>query len=295
MFMGINVQVFCFLASYLVAWGLELLRFAGRSRLSRLATQGFALAGLIAHTLYLLGRAQQTGLPPLLSSTHDWLLVLSWLAVVSYLSLTLFDRDLAVGVFLLPIVLACVGATYFVSQSSAANLDALRGWKLLHASLLVLGMLGVIVGLVLSLMYLYQQRRLRRRETLAEGFGVPNLERLARLNRWAILIAVPMLTFGFATGVGLGFVSHGGEAAEFSFADPLVLASGITWLGMVGLFTWLLTSSRARGKQVALLTIWACGFLLVTVLGLQMITGQFHGKSEKTTDVERASAFAGEV
>ncbi|MCA9093516.1 MAG: cytochrome c biogenesis protein CcsA [Planctomycetaceae bacterium] len=276
--MSFNVQVFCFFASYLVAMGLEFFRFLGRSRLSQLATQGFAAAGLVAHTLYILNRAQQTGLPPLLSSTHDWLLVLSWLAVISYLTLTLFDRDLAVGVFLLPIILLCVVATYFVSQTPVAHLDALRGWKMLHASLLVLGMLGVIVGFVLSLMYLFQQRRLRRREALSEGFGVPNLERLARLNRWAILISVPMLTFGFATGVGLGFVGRT-EASEFSFTDPLVLASGITWLGMVVLFTWLLTGRRPRGRQVALLTIWACGFLLVTVVGLQLLTGQFHGSA----------------
>lgn len=276
--MSINVQVFCFFASYLLALGLELSRFIGRSRLSWLATQVVVAAGLVAHTMYLLNRARQTGQPPLLSSTHDWLLVLSWLAVISYLTLMLFDRDLAVGVFLLPIILLCVIATYFVSQDSASHLDALKGWKMLHASLLVLGMLGVIVGLVLSLMYLFQQRRLRRRMVLAEGFGVPNLERLARLNRWSILISVPMLTFGFATGIGLGFISREGDSA-FHFSDPLVLASGITWLGMVVLFTWLLTGRRPRGRQVALLTIWACGFLLVTVVGLQIFTGHFHGTS----------------
>lgn len=285
--MSIPVEVFCFLASYAVAMGLELFRFLGRSRLSRLITQGFASAGLVAHTLYLLNRAQQTGLPPLLSSTHDWLLVLSWLAVISYLTLTLFDRDLAVGVFLLPIVLLCVVATYFVSQSPSSHLDALRGWKMLHAGLLVLGMLGVIVGLVLSLMYLFQQRRLRRREVLSEGFGVPNLERLARLNRWAILISVPMLTFGFATGIGLGFVGRSDRSA-FSFSDPLVVASGITWIGMVVLFTRLLTGRRPRGKQVALLTIWACGFLLITVLGLQVLTGQFHGSTSGRTAYQAA-------
>lgn len=290
--MWINVQVFCFFASYLVAMGLELFRFLRRSRTSQLATQLFVFAGLVAQTLYLLNRAQETKLPPLLSSTHDWLLVLSWLAVISYLTLTLFDRDLAVGVFLLPIVLMCVVATYFVSQAPAAHLDALRGWKMLHASLLVLGMLGVIVGLVLSLMYLFQQRRLRRREVLVEGFGVPNLERLARLNRWAILIAVPMLTFGFATGVGLGFVGRTDQSG-FSFTDPLVLVSGITWLGMVVLFTWLLTGRRPRGKQVALLTIWACGFLLVTVVGLQVFTGQFHGSTSHGSNSDgRASRIS---
>ena len=68
-----KVQVFCFLASYVVAFVLELARMLGKSRLHRAVTLGFGLAGFGAHTLYLLNR----GGPPLLSSVTDWMLVLA--------------------------------------------------------------------------------------------------------------------------------------------------------------------------------------------------------------------------
>jgi ABC-type transport system involved in cytochrome c biogenesis permease subunit len=165
-----RVQVFCFLACYVVVFGIELSRFLGRNRAGRAIMLVFTMAGLIAHTAYLLARSQKLNLPPLLSSSQDWLLVLAWLSVVSYFVLTISDADLAVGVFLMPVVLACISAAYFVSDNPNMRLSALRGWKLLHASLLVLGMLGVIVGFVLAMMYLFQQHRLKHRHALTRGF-----------------------------------------------------------------------------------------------------------------------------
>src|SRR6185295_3478541 len=111
----LHVTVFCFLASYLVAFALELGRLLGRSRASRLVMLGFGLAGFVAHTLYLLNRSQQTHLPPLLASTHDWMLVLAWILALSYLLLALVQKDLAVGMFALPVVLLLVASAYLLS------------------------------------------------------------------------------------------------------------------------------------------------------------------------------------
>src|SRR5207302_191206 len=107
--------VFCFLASYLVAFALELGRLLGRSVISRVVMIGFGIAGFVAHTVYLLNRSQQTHLPPLLSSTHDWMLVLAWVLVLFYIFLTLAQRELAVGVFALPVVMILVGSAYFLN------------------------------------------------------------------------------------------------------------------------------------------------------------------------------------
>jgi ABC-type uncharacterized transport system permease subunit len=268
-----QVQVFCFLASYLVAFGMELSRLLlGRNRVSRAVALLFAAAGWVAHTAFLLARFRETNLPPLLSSSRDWILVLAWLMVLSYLFLTTFDRDLSVGVFLLPVVLLFTSAAYLINDNPNHRLDALRGWKMLHASLLVLGILGVVVGLVLAMMYLVQQRRLKHGHKLLKGVDLPSLEKLARLNRWAVIISVPLLTLGIATGVGLGVYSRQGPDA-IQFTDPIVIGNGVVWLGMVALFSWLVLTKRQPGKQVASLTIWACGFLLVMLLGLQILTG----------------------
>jgi len=268
-----KVSVFCFLASYIVALGLEGVRLVKQTTINRLFMLAFAFAGLAAHTGYLIIRSQQSGLPPLLSSSHDWMLVLAWISVLFYLVLTALDRDLLIGLFLLPLVLILIGSAYFISDSPNTAMDSEREWKMLHASLLVLGIAGVIMGIVLSMMYLFQHNRLKQKHTMKGGLKLPNLERLARMNWWAIVLAVPTLTLGMATGVGLGWHSRSGET-PISFQDPVILGNGVAWLVMIVFFVWLLTTKRPTGKQVAWLTVWASGFLLVTLIGLQVLSGR---------------------
>lgn len=266
-----NVTLFCFLASYAVTAIFEALRLVRRTTVNRFIRVGFALAGLLAHTAYLYGQSQKANLPPLLSSSHDWMLVLAWLAMLFYILLTTFDRDLAVGPFLLPVVLVFIVASNFVSKTPNSVLDAAHGWKMLHATLLVLGTAGVIVGFVLSLMYLVQHRRLKHKQSLVNGLTLPNLESLARWNWWAVVISVPLLTMGMATGVGLGW--HARKVQPLSFTDPVIVGNGVGWLVMAVFFAWLVLTRRPKGKQVAWLTVLAFGFLLVTVISLQMLSG----------------------
>jgi ABC-type transport system involved in cytochrome c biogenesis permease subunit len=235
-------------------------------------------------------------LPPLLSSTHDWLLVLAWLVIVLYIFLTLFDPELAIGLFLIPIVLALVSSAYFLQQSPNQLVsqeilikEARHGWAMLHASLLVLGMAGGLIALVLGMMYLTQHRRLRQKQKMTEGMSLPSLGRIARLNWWSIVVSVPLLTLGMAVGVGLGLSSQQGNS-PLSFTDPVIVAYGIAWLVMMGFFVWLLTSSRSQGRQIASLSIWTFSFLIVSVVVLQIISEKLeisvHAPAQTAISVE---------
>jgi hypothetical protein len=273
-----KVSVFCFLASYVVALGLDAARLLKRLPVARWIGLAFGLAGFSAQTGYLLIRGRQENLPPLLSSTHDWLLVLAWIVVLMYLFLTWADRELAVGLFLLPVVLLFVVASYFVSKQPNPLIAEHRGLAMLHASLLVVGIAGVVGGFLLSLMYV-----------------VPSLARLARWNWWAVVVSVPLLTLGLGSGVWLGLKSKQAGAA-LSFSDPIVLGHGVVWVAMMSLFVWLLTTRRSTGKQVAALTLWAGGFLLVILIGLQVLTrgglASFHGGAKTSL---RTSDFKSQI
>ena len=265
-----NVNLSCFLLSYLVAFGLDVARLRSKLAWSRWVAILFGGAGLLAHTLYLLLRSSPSQLPPLLSSAHDWLLVLAWLAVLTHLFVSLLDATIASGLVVWPIVLALVGASYLVTSSQSQVLDFHRGWKMLHAAMLVLGTATILLGLVLSLLYLWQHRRLKGGQMRNSGLTLPSLERLERFNRWSILVSVPFLTFGVATGVLLSFLND--DDARLAWADPVVLGGSVMWLLMCGLFAWLLTGQRTPGRQVAWLTAWSGGFLLFMMVGLQVLT-----------------------
>lgn len=269
-----NVQLSCFLLSYLTAFGLEVASVLRSSRVARLIAIGFTIAGLTAHSAYLITRSQEADLPPLLSSTKDWVLVLAWLAVVLYLAIIALDRKLPLGLFVLPTVLVLIGAALFANDDPHSLIadQALRRWGMLHASSLVVGTSGVLLGFAMSLMYLIQHRRLRQKLSKAPSVSLPNLEKLATLNWWCVVIAVPLLTIGLLAGVILGRLSDATVAA-FSFADPTVVAHAIVWVLMATLFFRLLRRREASGKTVAWQTIWAFGFLIATIVGLELLTG----------------------
>lgn len=288
-----NVHVFCFLASYACAFALEVFRLLRKNSWVRTVCLGFGFAGLLAQSIYLVVRSRQADLPPLLSSDHDWLLVLAWTAVVFYLILALLESDVPIGLFVLPVVLLLIGASYFVDASptpalaaSARNVSqdgsALRGWGMLHASFLVFGIVGVIVGLIFSLMYLVQHRRLKHKQAGQRGFSLPSLATLARWNWWSVIVSIPLLTLGLLTGVRLIFLSRE-MPGPVSFSDPLVVGSIVVWLVMIAFFGWLLKAEHVGGKQIALRTIWAFGFLLVTLLGLQILTGGHKTQAQART------------
>jgi ABC-type transport system involved in cytochrome c biogenesis permease subunit len=297
-----NVHVFCFFASYVVALALEGLGVARRSSRLRSLGFGFGLAGLLAHTFYLVARSNTSDLPPLLSSSHDWLLVLAWVAVVFDLTLSpmlsLVGKSAPVGLFLLPVVLLLIGASDLVGESTSVAMSsatdavrrgaeerALRGWGMLHASLLVFGIAGVIVGFLFSLMYLVQHRRLKHPRAAGKALSLPSLATLARLNWWSVIVSFPLLTLGMLTGIRLVYLTRHTQG-PISFSDPLVVGSGVVWLFMVGFLVWLLRADRLGGKQVALRTIWAFGLVLLTLLGLQVL---FNGHTSAANRRDAAS------
>lgn len=273
-----NVTWFCFFASYACVAALEVTRIWQKSAVVRWAAIGFGFAGFLAHTAYLFERSRTADLPPLLSSGHDWLLVLAWLAVLMYLFVSVLDREFNFGLFLMPVVVGVVGAARFVSDTTSATLNAQRSWGMLHAAMWVLGAAGVVVGLVLSVMYLLQHRRLRQKADLHAGVNLPSLERLSRLNWWSVVVSVPLLTIGMVTGVGLSLWSSGDVGATVELTQPSILISGLVWVAMMALFVWLLVARRTPGRLVAWRTLWAASFLLVTLIVLQVFSrGGVHG------------------
>jgi ABC-type uncharacterized transport system permease subunit len=284
-----NVHVFCFFASYVLALALEGLRLLRRGPVLRALGLGLGFAGLAAQSLYLVARSRATDLPPLLSSGHDWLLVLAWTAVVFYLFLSValwtINRDVPMGLFILPVVLILIGAADVAGSATSPALSgatdtalrdaqqtALRGWTMLHASFLVFGIAGVIIGFVFSLMYVVQHRRLKHRQPVQIGLSLPSLATLARLNWWSVVVSIPLLTLGLLTGVRLVFLTRE-TAGSIGFGDPLVVGSAIVWLVMVAFFLWLLRADNLGGKQIAIRTLYAFAFLFITLIGLQVLTG----------------------
>jgi ABC-type transport system involved in cytochrome c biogenesis permease subunit len=259
-----RVTVVCFMASYMVALGLEVWHLLRPRPVFRLISLGFGAAGLLAQTIYL---AVQR--PPLVWQ-FGWMVCLAWILAIFYLYGSLHHRRLAWGVFVLPVILGLLGLGALFGPpplGSEGPLTVKDLWGPLHALLLFLATVGICVGFVASLMYLFQAQRLRAKTLPGQGLRLLSLERLEVMNRRAIDLAFPL----FTAGVCIGLVILLQEPLP-GWTDPRILSTGVLWL-IFALLLLLRYGYHLRGRQVALLTI-ATFFLLLCTLALSHPVGQ---------------------
>lgn len=274
MFSGITAT--CFVSSYLVALALAASRPWWPSRWRRPVMIGFAFAGILSHSLYLGARAGSASASPL-STPYDWYLLAAWLVAALYFYLEFYYPKAAVAIFVLPLVLALIGAAQFADQQPFSEVRASRLWGNVHGSSLLVGTLTVIVGFIAGLMYLVQSYRLKHKMTHSSDFRLPSLERLEKINSRAIVTSVLFIGIGFASGIALARIKAGRSAETLPWNDPVVL-------GLALMFTWLLVASgfnlfyRAarHGRKVAYLTLATFVFLLIT-MGVMLLTPSQHG------------------
>src|SRR5687768_3783129 len=191
-----GISVFCFAASYTVALALEATRLWFRSGVRGALMLGFAGAGLVAHTLFLIYRAISVDAAPL-SSAFDWYLLAAWVVVVVYLYSIYYHPKAAIGIFVLPLVLALVGMAQFSAREPFPQDPAAQVWGTVHGVFLLFGYVAVIVGFVSGLMYLLQAHRLKRKQLPAQRLRLPSLEWLDRVNARAIVLSAVLIAAGF--------------------------------------------------------------------------------------------------
>lgn len=279
-----QVHLSCVLMTYLLAFAGELHQLMRRrSAVLHYLMILVAAAGVVAHSLYLYKRSLLAGLPPLLSSSHDWLMVLAWMGAVVYFVILTGHRRATLGLLLLPVVLVMIVIAGSLSDlpTDAGRQLSVRRWGMLHAGSLVIGIAAVGGAVVAATAYLIQFRRLRGGVRRLKFVSLPSLERLTLINRWMVVVSVPLLTIGLLTGWILSIIGTGPEKpTDFSWTEPLVVGFVVVWIAMLGTLIRLLTRRAGSGRQVAQMTFVAGGFLLVTMLGLMAVTGGIHPESD---------------
>jgi ABC-type transport system involved in cytochrome c biogenesis permease subunit len=259
-----RVTTLCFIASYALALGLELLHQFRPRAVFRLLGLVCGAAGFVAQTIFLAVD------PPPLAWRYGWLLFLGWILVIFYLAGSLHHRRQAWGVFVLPLVLALLGLgiAFGPDPTVARTTRSLQDlWGALHAALIFLAAIGVCVGFLASLMYLFQARRLRSKALPGKGLRLLSLERLEVMNRRAIDLAFPLLTAGLLLGALIMF-----QDRLPGWTDPRVLGAGVLWVAFAVL-SYLRYGHHLRGRQVAVLTI-VTFVLLLGCLALAHPVGQ---------------------
>ena len=269
-----GISIVCFAASYAVALGCEASRLLFRSGVRGMVMVGFAAAGLVAHTLFLLWRAVTVSAVPL-SSPFDWYLLVAWLLAAGYLWLALANPRTPVGLFLLPVVLALTGAATLASDRPFLQSPAAQAWARIHGSFNLAFSVCVTLGAVAGLMWLIQAGRLSRKQAPTLGFRMPSLERLAQVTHRMLGIAAWTAVAGFVSGIVLNAVKL---PESVPWNDPVVFRMGlvVVWLVVADCIV-LATRRRPAGDRIAAWLSVASLVILAGSMAWGLLGASRHG------------------
>ena len=288
-----RISIVCFAASYAVALACEASRPAFRSGLRGAAMIGFAAAGLLAHTLFLVWRGMSESTVPL-SSPFDWYLLAAWLLAAGSLWLTLANPRTPVGLFLLPVVLALVGAATLASREPFLQSPASRVWGRIHGSFNLAASVSVAIGAVSGLMWLIQAGRLARKQPPARGFRMPSLERLAHLTHRTLAVAAWTAAAGFVSGIVLNAVNRRhGLLETVPWTDPVVLRMGalVAWLIAADALAHAVRRRPDGGRVTAWLSVASLGVLAAS-MAWGLLGPSQHGVPRVAVEPPAAAAGA---
>lgn len=244
-----------------IAYGVH---FARRDAGAGRTATTLLLFALLAHTFVIGMQTMELRHVPFanwsrLVSTCVWLLTLSYL----YLEVTTDER--AMGVFILPIVVAL--QTIPVLYPGMENRDPVLDspWFWVHVSSLIFAYASFGLAGVLGLTYVLQFKEIKKKHLGYFYTRLPSLQILDRMNSRATTIGWVFLTVGVI--VGIVWTAQARQLApnninlqEMSLDDPKIFIAALTW----AVYSFAVFARRTmgwNGRRAAWLS--ALGFVIV--------------------------------
>jgi ABC-type uncharacterized transport system permease subunit len=226
--------------------------FRGRAVSGRFATWGVRL-GWIAQTALLLVQALRAdGFP--WGTWAGALDLFVWLVVGAYLVWGCNARYRLLGLLVMPVAAALLAASW--AGGGTRSDEGVRSGFLLgaHVGLMLAALAGLTVAAAMAGLYLWEERRLKRRDSRLFRLRVPPLDALDRLSARVAAASLVLLTGGIV--LGLARLQRG----RFDAAMAVTLGLWAT----LALLLVLRRETGLRGRRAAELQL--CVLVLVAVI-----------------------------
>jgi ABC-type uncharacterized transport system permease subunit len=216
------------------------------------------LLGGAFHLLHIVVSSLLTRICPV-ETLHFGLSFSAFVAVAAYGLLYRRARLYATGAIVAPVALTFLVLAQFVTSGDPQPLAPLL---MFHIAANVLGIGLFLFAGASGLLYLFQEHRLRRKQTGGISQKLPSLDSLDRATHLLLLAGFPLLTFGVVTGAVFAKRLFGFEGAELArsllgYATWAVLASVLILRRVAGV----------RGRRAAYGTLAGllCVLLVIVV------------------------------
>lgn len=244
------------------------------SHKNKLLSAGRAMlfSAFALHTITIVARLIETGRTPA-ANLHESLSVLAWIIVGIYILVDLRYKLTILGSFVAPVALLLLISASLLPNEIVPLAPALRSyWLPVHVSLALLGNAFFIIAFLFAIMYLIQERYLKKRRIKGLYFLLPSLEILDELNYRALTYGFPLLTLAMITGA---------IWAEYAWGTywewgPRQTWSLITWFIYAALLHVRITAGW-RGRKAALFSILGFIVLMSSFFIVNLFSWGKHG------------------
>jgi ABC-type uncharacterized transport system permease subunit len=240
----------------LIAYGEAAVAYAGElrgpGRYGQLGIWGVRLGWLAQSALLVAQVISSDGFP--WGTWAGALNLQSWFVVSGYLVWGCKPRYRLVGLAVMPVAVALLVVAWAGGGTGVETTDR-GGWVLaVHAGLMLAAFASFTVAAAMSALYLYEDRRLTRRDTSVLRLRLPSLEALDRLAARVALAGLSLLSAGIVVGV---------TRVDVDELDAAMTVTVVIW-ALYAATLILRRELHLRGKRLAwsLLT----GFMLVAVV-----------------------------
>jgi ABC-type transport system involved in cytochrome c biogenesis permease subunit len=239
------------------------------NRFVGLAAGASLAAGLLLHYFALIERARVLQAVPY-EDLWGSLSLFAWLIGATFLGLELVHRGRAVGPFVLPLVVVLFSLSHF-SEVSPHPSPARGALFALHVTLNILAYSAFSLAFVLSIIFLIQNRLLRRRKPGGMFWRFPPMDVLERMTRSSALVGVMAL----AAGISFGFVWADRLHGHYWSGDPKEIIS-LLILAFYAAYLWLSRSTAWRGSRSAVLCLVNFVFVLFSYSIVNIYLSRYH-------------------
>jgi len=211
--------------------------------------------GLLVHISFTVHRYIAAGHTPI-TNLHESLSFFSLAVVAVFLVFERTYKITILGSFIIPIALILMlASTGFSSAIVPLNPSLKSKWLAVHTILAFLGYAIFAIAFGAAIMYLIQERFLKKKKLGAMYQKLPSLDVLDEINYRCLTFGFPLLTFAIITGAIWAETAWG----TYWSWDPKETWALITWFVYAALLHGRLTTGW-RGKKAAILAIIASSF-----------------------------------
>ena len=253
------------LALYAAALVAYAWHFAQRNRIVGRTATALLIFAAFTHTFVIGMQTMEAGHVPIAGTTSA-ISTFVWLLALAYLYIELTTDERAMGVFILPLLVA-LQIIPALNPSVETRSDVLRGPLFgIHVSSLLFAYASFALACVIGITYVLLFKEIKAKHLGFFYARLPSLQVLDRMNQVAIVIGWIFLTIGIIVGVVWTAQARGGFDAgdpriqAMHLQDPKILAAFVCWI----VYSFELFAARRigwGGRRAAYLS--AFGFVIV--------------------------------